>query len=177
MKKNFLSATILALILLGCSDPKTANKENFETVINKYLLESKDTFTCSSLGDEFPLTDKFGTRIKYFQEYVELGLLKESKEEKIIKDFLTRADKKVEISTYDLTERGREHYKNGKFCFGTPKVEQIINFSEPMDFMGQKVTEVNYKIKLENLPEWYKKDTVKERKIGLRLMNDGWTYK
>ena len=43
--------------------------------------------------------------------------------------------------------------------------------------MGQKVTEVNYKYKLENLPEWYKMDTAKERKIGLVLMNDGWSYK
>lgn len=177
MKKQFFGAIILAFALFACSEPKAATKENFEVVINKYLLENKDSYTCSFFGNKFPFVDEFGIRKKDFQEYIELGLFKEEKEEKLLKLGIFGGDKVVKISTYDLTDLGKQHFKDGKFCFGTPKVEEIINFTEPADFMGQKVTEVNYKYKLKNLPEWYKIETMKERRIVLVLMNDGWSYK
>ncbi|TLS71039.1 hypothetical protein FE243_07010 [Aliarcobacter thereius] len=177
MKKQLLGAIILAFTLFACSDPKAANNSNFEQVINNYLLENKDALTCTSFRDKFPFKDITGLRKKHLQKYVDLGLLTEETEVKIHKGAFMGEDLKVETITYDLTELGKEHFTNGKFCFGTPKLEKIIDFMEPKDFMGQKVTKVNYIIKLENLPEWYKIDTTTTRKIDLRLMNDGWTYK
>ncbi len=187
MKKQILSATILALILLGCSDPKAATKENFESVINKYLLENKEKFSCSYLGNNFPFVDNSGLRKRHFQKYVDLGLITEETEEKMHKGAFMGQDIKVVIYTYDLTERGKEHYKDEQFCFGEPKVKQIIGFTEPepkvkqiigftepIDFVGQKVTEVDYELKLENLPNWYKIDTTKNKKILLKLSDDGW---
>lgn len=177
MKKHFLGATTLALFLLGCNDPKEANKDNFEIVINKYLIEKKDTLTCTKIGNKFPLIDQTGLKKKHLQKYVELGLLTVETEVKIHKGALMGQDMKDEINTYDLTEFGKEHYKNEQFCFGTPIVDEIISFMEPKDFMGKKVTEVKYKFKLKNLPDWYKIDTVKEQKINLILEKNGWEYK
>ncbi|RXJ94018.1 hypothetical protein CRU94_09310 [Arcobacter sp. AHV-9/2010] len=174
MKKQILSATILALILLGCSDPKAATKENFEPVINKYLSENKDNFSCSYLGNNFPFVDNGGLRKRHFQKYVDLGLITEETEVKMHKGAFMGQDIKVEINTYDLTELGKEHYKNEQFCFGEPKLKQIVSFTEPVDFVGQKVTEVDYELKLENLPNWYKIDTTKNKKIVLKLSDDGW---
>jgi hypothetical protein len=42
---------------------------------------------------------------------------------------------------------------------------------------GMKITEVNYTYILEDLPEWYKINEPIKRRKGLRLMNDGWSYK
>ncbi|OCL90577.1 hypothetical protein [Aliarcobacter thereius] len=174
MKKQILSATILALILLGCSDPKAATKENFEPVINKYLSENKDIFSCSYLRNNFPFVDNTGLRKKHLQKYVDLGLLTEETEVKIHQGAFMGQDMKVEINTYDLTELGKKYYKNEQFCFGEPKVKQIVGFTEPVEMMGQKVTEVNYELNFENLPNWYKIDTTTNKRIALKLTDNGW---
>ncbi|OCL86276.1 hypothetical protein [Arcobacter porcinus] len=174
MKKQLLGAIILAFALFACSDPKAATKDNFESVINKYLLENKEHFSCSYLGNNFPFRDDTGLRKKHLQKYLDLGLLTEETEVKIHKGAFMGQDMRVEINTYDLTELGKEHYKNEQFCFGEPKVKQIIGFTEPVELMGQKVTEVNYELKLEYLPNWYKIDTTTNKRITLKLTDNGW---
>ncbi|RXJ82187.1 hypothetical protein [Arcobacter sp. F2176] len=177
MKKNLLYAVLLSLVFVGCNDPKEANKNNFEQVINKYLLEKKDNLVCRYVGDKFPIEDSFGIGAMTYEKYTSYGLLKKETKEKIVKDFFTGKERKEERNNYNLTDRGKKYLTNGKFCFGTPKVEKIINFTEPMSVGGMKITEVNYTYILEDLPEWYKINEPIKRKIGLILMNDGWSYK
>lgn len=67
-----------------------------------------------------------------------------------------------------------------KFCIGTLSVDKIIEWSEPGDLLGKKVTEVKYTTKLVNTPNWASSvlsnyDTSKERKAALILTNKGWS--
>jgi hypothetical protein len=177
VKKSLLYSVGLILFFVGCNDPKEASKSNFEQVINKYLLENKEKISCKPIGDKFPIEDSYGVLSRTFKKYVDYGLLKKEIKEKMVMQLLTGKERKEERDSYYLTDRGKKYLTNGKFCFGVPKVEKIINFTEPMSVGGMKITEVNYTYILEDLPEWYKINEPIKRRKGLRLMNDGWSYK
>ena len=50
--------------------------------------------------------------------------------------------------------------KQSGFCFGKAKVEKIIDFSEPSEMMGNKISRVNYTFSVTDLPDWIKKPEI-----------------
>ena len=156
MNKSLFYTVFFILFFVGCNDPKEANKSNFEEVINKYLVEKKENIVCRYIGDKFPIEDQFGIIGQKFDKYVSYDLLTKEISKKMIKNLLTGKDIEYIKNIYSLTELGEKHIINGKFCFGTPVVYKIINFTEPMVLGGIKITEVNYTYTLKDLPKWYK---------------------
>lgn len=175
--KKILGMIAICVLLIGCNDPKEVSNENFEKVINKYLIEKKESFTCKKVGRNFPLKDTFGVYEKSFRNYIDSGLMKVDIQELEKKDFLTGKIVKDFRRTYSLTKRGEKHLKDGKFCFGKPVLFNVISFTEPVIFMGKTVSEVRYSYKLKDLPKWLTSNKEKEKRLTIYLTNEGWEYK
>ncbi|RXJ90743.1 hypothetical protein CRV01_06225 [Arcobacter sp. CECT 8983] len=175
--KRILGIIGVSVLLVGCGNPKEANNENFEKVVNKYLLEKKDNLTCTKVGTRFPIKDDFGIYGNTYKKFVDSGLMKVDAEEYETKDFLSGEMKKKYKNSYDLTEKGKEHLNNGKFCFGTPVVTKVISFTEPTAFMDRTVSEIKYTYKLNDLPKWFNYNEDRKGKLLVFLTNEGWEYK
>lgn len=174
--KKILTSLAIVITLGGCSDPKEANNSNFEEVINKYLLDKKENITCTRVGTNFPVDNRFGFEQKYLNRYAESGLLSVISKDIEEKDFLTGKMKKKTKLIYNLTEKGEKYIKDGKFCFGTPVVDKINSFTEPTAFMGKTVSEVRYQFVLDDIPSWYVPKKQKEKKVLLYLSSNGWEF-
>jgi Prokaryotic membrane lipoprotein lipid attachment site len=163
--KKIILITTLALILAGCGDPKQASEKNFEVAIQQYLDKS---YPACVIRDRFP-SDPFALDIFHHEPiYVEMekmGLL--TKKEEMKKQF--SYGKATLVTSYDLSAEGKKYYiapdektrdiRYG-FCFGKAKVEKIIDFSEPSEMMGNKISRVNYTYKVTDLPDWLKKPEI-----------------
>lgn len=114
--KIILGSLALIISLAGCNDVKEANNGNFEKVINEHLLKEKDKIACINVGKKFPISDDFGIQEKLFKVYVDSGLMSEMMEEKEDKELFTGKKTTSVVKTYDLTEKGKEYVKDGKFC-------------------------------------------------------------
>jgi hypothetical protein len=79
---------------------------------------------------------------------------------------------KTQQIMYALSELGKAAYRenvsdnnfDGKhhgFCYGEPRVVEIINYSEPADLLGQKVSEVHFTYAVFNLASWAASDTIR----------------
>jgi hypothetical protein len=79
---------------------------------------------------------------------------------------------KPQQTVYALSELGKAAYRenvsesffDGKhhgFCYGEPRIVEIINYSEPADILEQKVSEVHFRYALYNLAPWVASDKIK----------------
>ncbi|EJB0098741.1 hypothetical protein MUM39_004852, partial [Escherichia coli] len=104
----------------------------------------------------------------------------------------TKTGKKVPGREYALTDEGKKYLKSPErpdFCVGHYKVDEIVDFTEPGDAMGMKITQVNYIFSPTSIAEWAKRDDVRAAFLGLEsdlkekqtkritlvLKNDGWS--
>ena len=97
----------------------------------------------------------------------------------------TRSSYGREVYTLDLTTKGREQNvwdDQRGVCFGRPRVEEIVRWSEPPEG-GVQVVEVTYTWHLRELPDWADQDALAEvegfgkpakAKVALQKMSDGW---
>src|SRR5690606_13761828 len=77
-----------------------------------------------------------------------------------------------------------------RFCYGVPTVDEIVQFAEPADAMGVKVSQVSYRYHLKDLPGWatnekmlaafpqLARDTAEsiEARTAVILTNEGWVH-
>jgi hypothetical protein len=162
-----LTLIALTAFVAGCTDPKTANENNFGKAIQSYL----DTVypKCYFL-QKFPATVDFdigGTQAT-LKALVKAGLVSEKEESRREIADLFGGGKKTYVKTsFDLTDAGRKVYKLdavktlrgdsvGGFCFGKASVKDVSQFSEPSDMLGQKISRVNYTYVVTDLPAWAK---------------------
>lgn len=195
--RNFLLAISISALFVACSDKKDANKSNFKTAINNYI--EKD---CIDIGSRysFPLEIENNAfkkdEIARLGSLEKVGLLKSTSKQ--IKDKYSRVAKLVDGFEYELTDFGKQvfveeanRYGGGKYlklCAGKYKVTEVINFTEPADMFGVKMSQVNFKKEAIDVPEWAF-ELVKEEEfeyaskriskdidddIVLILTNDGW---
>ncbi len=200
-------ALILAnlFILTGCSDPRDASKENFAEAIQAFLGTRHNTVCAPINGVEPPLSIPRDAGLAQSQQQqlnalASAGLL--SKSEKTIEveqGFMTRKKTQVPGFQYDLTPDGKAFFKPGRkqpwgydagaFCFGQPKVTEIVSFTEPADMMGMKISRVIYRLDLGKTPDWARADTVlaayprlsgalsrNQDKAVLVLTDSGWVH-
>lgn len=157
-----------AIALSGCNDPKKASESNFKAAAQQYL----DTVypTCYFRAN-FPFkTDgySFNNTSEILHAMAEKGLLteKELSRKHFEASWGTKAHDVV-VSSYDLTDEGKKYYKPdasknmrgenmGGFCFGKASVSEVINFTEPSDAMGQKISRVSFSYTVSDIPGWAK---------------------
>lgn len=107
---------------------------------------------------------------------------------------------KMEPATeYQVTDTGKKFLvANGAntmagqeaFCTGKYTVVEVSNFTEPSDMMGVKLSQVNYRYKVEGADEWAKSAGIRanyknfaeqtqgdiQGKAAVILTNDGWMH-
>lgn len=213
IKSNKVMITFVALSALwltGCDLPKDANKSNFEKAINARL--EKECITVSPMGmlgaKPYPVqlavayADKYTSQEKADERntrqfsaldaLVKSGLLtvKDTQVNEVIG--FSDTGGKVPGREYALTEEGKTYLKSpGRpdFCTGHYKVDEVVDFTEPGDAMGMKITQVNYTFSPANVPEWVKSEEVRQvfpdlnrslaekqkKRVTLVLKNDGWS--
>ena len=75
-------------------------------------------------------------------------------------------------------------------CFASAAVDKIVRWTEPADLLGERLVEVTYTYRLSNIGDWAKNNNViekipeikellqgdakSEKKIVMKLFNDGW---
>jgi len=179
-KASLIIAILTAIIFSGCfADPKEANNENFTKAINEYLTSSKQKLNCFNIGNGFPKEAYINEQ--RMKEYENIGLLKSKTMKVEIRNmFLMTTTNKKEYKdalVYDLTDAAKAFYKNGRVCVGKVKVDEIINFTDPSEMMGQEVSTVKYKYLISDLPVWLKKaPEPKVKKDVLILSGKGWIH-
>ena len=194
----FLSLAVV--VLNACADEKVANKQNFATAVNQYFKAHPTCieFTASE-HYKFPATI-LPTHNQYYQNEPviltflgKLGLLTaqettvdvpETPSLPIISVEKKPSPKMVKAQqiVYALSDLGKAAYRENVshnffdgthhgFCYGEPRVVEIINYSEPADLLGQKVSEVHFTYAVYNLASWAASDTV--RYAAEQALNSG----
>lgn len=163
MKKIIITSLLLSLA--ACGNPKEASEKNFEVAIQAFLDKG---FPACLIVDKFPTDPNgwdLGGKRAIYAEMEKMGLL--TKTEEMKKQF--KWSKPTLQTSYDLSAEGKKYYtvadekikgKQSGFCFGKAKVEKIIDFSEPSEMMGNKMSRVNYTFSVTDLPDWIKKPEI-----------------
>ena len=174
-------------IFLGCSGPKDATKENFTIALKNYLSEQQG---CFEVFGHFPQSFSesepgYRQRVLQFDSLVSAGLLdvKESsyQTKSLTKKCLgkrsaaecVRVEEKQKRE-YTLTKEGlrfaeklpvKKFFGETQFCYSGYKLTNVVNFSEPAEVFGKKITEVVYEYKASDIEEWgYNKDLINDIK-------------
>lgn len=132
MMMRIIIVALFAMFVGACSSPKDANEKNFSKAVQDYLTFRSGKFCKGEYW--YP-----HTALVYPAppKYEKLGLIKKVGR------------------LYDLTDKGRKFYKEGKgLCFGVPVLVRIENFSVPQVANGQTISNVNYEYTLSDNPEW-----------------------
>jgi hypothetical protein len=199
-----ISALLLSLLVVGCSDHKAASEKNFKTALQAYHDHG---YPICYLKHKFPYETKKTSGIfgglssddAYFDAFAKIGLL--TKDEKTKETKIWGQPQYTTTYTYNLSETGKKFYTekidgNDRFgfCFGKAKVETIKQFTEPVDFIDGKMTRVNYTYSVSDIPEWVKsldnnrkifpslelvyhsKTSPIARTENLILTNNGWVH-
>jgi hypothetical protein len=203
MKKFKLLGLILGIILVGCSNPKDATESNFKDAIQDYFSKNK---ACISVRASFPYeVEKKRGKNDVLEELVKIGMLESNDSIKTIKNIINpKIITKKSAIKYSLTDKGNKVSElvsensgwfsgETKFCYGKYEVVNITNFSEPSDFFGQKISNVNYTYRVKDIADWANNDILKSKfselkrdlnsmdeerggKEALILTNKGWIH-
>ncbi|WP_213955303.1 MULTISPECIES: hypothetical protein [unclassified Variovorax] len=160
-------AAISVLFVTACGDKKAASKENFKTAIQAYF-DSKPG-ACVGLPDkQMPFKVESGgfrvSRIDQADALVEAGLLSK-RETEVPSTGYFGPNKMVPGVEYSLTDEGAKQVvksagsdfdKRDGFCAGKYQVVEVINFTDPAEAYGQKLSQANYRYKVESPPAWAK---------------------
>lgn len=190
---------ISSLTLAACGSGKDANKSNFSKAIQAYLDTQKGL--CASIPAKslpFTLANQdmlSGQNKKRADALVDAGLL--TKRDTEVKAMF--GNKMKPATEYQITDTGKKFLvANGAntltgqdaFCTGKYTVVEVENFTEPSDMMGVKLSQVNYRYKVDGAEGWAKSEVMRanyknlleqtqgevQSKAAVILINDGWMH-
>ena len=188
----FVAAVLLGA--LGCSGPKDVSKANFERVIQRHYSTLRPCFTIRiptggmlsrrSQKSPYQILESDPDELKaLLGEAVRVGLLtKQASTMEVATGF--RSSEELPAITYEPTVAGKQAIKTSKIgtsrltlCYGSYVIEDITSFTEPADFMGQRVTEVRFTYKVTNVDRWASESPLFQREFdGLAEALDGKVY-
>lgn len=157
--------------------------------------------------DASPVTAKYAVESRArerapFDALVDVGLMKAEETTISIKAGLFSDQmRELPVRAYDLTEQGKKAVSSEgektafsssdqRLCYGVPGIDEILQFTEPADAMGFKVSRVTYRYHLKDLPEWARNEKMQaafsqlkretadsiEAKAAVILTNEGWIH-
>lgn len=157
--------------------------------------------------DASPLTAKFAQESRARVEaplaaLVDAGLLTVKDDSIQIKAGLFGDGlKEIPVHAYELSDDGKKAVATEgeqtafnaaapKFCYGTPTVDEILQYTEPAEAMGMKLSQVTYRYHLNDVPTWAGNSKLKaaypdlerntvaslEGKAAVILTNEGWVH-
>ncbi len=200
--KTIFALLAVAFIVTGCSSRKDASKSNFKRVINDYY--AKHCIIVEAGVSSFPVvkqTDGLAAYgIEKLNALADAGMLtvRDTVVEKRVS--YGRATKNFPAKVFDISEKGKKFYSENSivgfgtyqkgFCAGTLKVDEVTSFTEPNNFSGFTVSNVNVKSSPKKVHVWARDEGISEafpeiaRKIQephtethpLILMDKGWMH-
>lgn len=138
--------------------------------------------------------------LKPFQALADAGLLKAEQVQINIDGgpFATGPATRT-VAAYSLTPEGEEALSTRTsrmagqvpaFCYGAPKVKEIVRFTEPADMMGATISRVEYTYQVKDQPAWTRTPALQaafpqlvrdsadtlEGRAAVVLTNEGWIH-
>lgn len=202
--RNIALALATVIALSACGSSKDASKANFAKAIDAHYAKdcaaidfSMGTalFAKFSDGRSYPVSIADAVNAGHpdnrmtapFEALEKAGLLQSTPTEVQAGLFGPKSPGKA----YSLTDAGTKALeKPGRsaFCVGHRKVDEVVQFSEPNNGMGQTVSQAKYTYTVVDVPAWASDPAVQaafpelvemlkpkhEARIDLVLMNDGW---
>ena len=174
---NSIKAILLlsgAALLPACgNDTKAANDVNFERALNAHYAQMKQCVKIGSKPNADGIIQEFRTdggvqdkQLPFYNSLLALGLLEAVSPQKDTKSFSGQVTGKANWIGFKFSDNGKTFLRpaelsRGAFstgarqlCYGTPQVVEIINFTEPTDAMGAKVSNVQYSYRLVDIAPW-----------------------
>ena len=163
-----------ATLLSACGDdPKAANNANFEKALNAYYAQMKQCVKIGSKPNADGIVQEFrkdgsvqDKQLPFYNGLVSIGLLEAVTYQKDTKNFSGQVTGKADWVGYRFSNKGESFLRpasldKGAFstgarqlCYGTPQVVEIVNFTEPAEAMGAKVSNVQYTYRLVDVAPW-----------------------
>ena len=174
---NSIKAILLlsgAALLSACGDdPKAATKANFEKALNAHFAQMKQCVKIGSKPNSDGIIQEFRTdgtvqdkQLPFYNGLVSLGLLAAVTYQKDTKNFSGQVTGKADWVGYKFSDYGQIFLRPAELdkgifstgarqlCYGTPQVVEIINFTEPAEAMGAKVSNVQYTYRIVDIAPW-----------------------
>lgn len=150
----------LALALTAGCHTNMVDKSAFKSAIDNYLSGQKSCLFSAAMKFPAQADTNNEEQTKGYDALTDAGLLVRTPHEK--KRFLVGSK---QVNDYDLSSQGRTNWTAdpsepgyGNFCFGSPKVTSVDNYSET-DSSGNAYS-VNYQYAVD-LPDWAKSAEMK----------------
>jgi hypothetical protein len=210
-RKASLLLPVTALILSACgNDPNAANEANFEAALNAHYAKMKQCVPIGGEPNDAGVIQEFraGGRVQdkqlpFFNGLAGLGLLETVSYQKDERNFSGEVKGQVDWIGFKFTDAGKTYLRPAEldkgvfstgtpqFCYGTPQVVAITNFTEPAEVMGEKAATVQYTYKLVDVAPWANSPVVQfrykwmperlssqsiEKDDDLVLTNNGWVH-
>lgn len=196
MSRMVNTAILLVVgLLVACSDPKVASKENFRKALSAFF--DKECILVAQGVNAFPFQVQIGEPGKTALEQLVQSDAAAKLKPLVDAGLLTRTPiAMTNAIRFDLTSKGRDLYKPAGasgpfspsgFCAGHVHLVSIDSFTNPADENGRRVSQVNFTVRPE-FDEWTKAPAIQAALLrGLSrsnsesvtlpmvLMNDGWT--
>lgn len=210
-RKVALILSVAALTFSACgNDPKAANEANFEKSLNAHFAKVKQCFRIGSEPNDEGIIQEFRTdgraqdkQLPFYNGLVDIGLLETVAYQKDVKSFSGQVTGKTDWVGFKFTDQGKSYLRPAELdkgffstgtpqlCYGTPKVVEVTNFTEPAEVMGVKASSVQYTYKLVDVAPWANASVISdklkwmperlsnqavEKKDDLVLTNKGWVH-
>ena len=163
-----------AALLSACgNDTKAANDANFEKALNSHYAQMKQCVKIGSKPNADGIIQEFRSdssvhdkQLPFYNGLVNLGLLEAVSYQKDTRTFSGQVTGKADWVGYKFSDYGQTFLRPAELdkgalstgarqlCYGTPQVVGIINFTEPTDAMGVKVTNIQYTYRLVDVAPW-----------------------
>ena len=197
-----------AFILSGCgSDQNAASKANFEAALNAHYSKVKQCLTIGGEPNVEGIIQEFKTgsavqnnQLSFYNGMTNLGLLDAVTYQKDTRNFSGEVSGKSDWIGFKFTKEGKTYLKvtgdrlssgESQLCYGTPQVVMIKGFTEPVESMGVKASNVQYTYKLVDIAPWASDPVVTgqypmlsqqvanksiEKDDDMVLTSDGWVH-
>ena len=173
IKAGFLLSGAALLVTACGNDPKAANEENFEAALNAHYAQMKQCIRVGSAPNADGIIQEFRTdgrvqdkQLSFYNGLVDLGLLDAVTYQKDTKNFSGQVTGKADWGGFKFSDKGQTFLRPAELdkvafstgarqlCYGTPQVVEIINFTEPAEAMGVKVSNVQYTYRIIDTAPW-----------------------
>lgn len=165
---RILAPLAVALALGACSNPKAASKANFEAAIQEHLAGQR---ACLDVPAGFPRDVVEGgfavVKPELLDGLVAAGLLaSEPVRKEVPKNawapvlpFTKRETKTVEGKRYSVTAAGqaavgKASQLHTSFCYGSYRVREVTNFTEPAEAGGRTVSTASFTYSAAEIAGW-----------------------
>jgi|GEM_PF-3549602 len=168
-----ISIAAITTSLLGCNNPKAANKENFAKVITEEIAKNpyqfpNNGYRCEMNLGKMPIeiSSEWGSDgfsfigSQGYEALAKAGLLTSQVVGEVEKTNVLNTGYKITITKYDLSDKGKQIAKedNGTYSLPYCKIgfKEIKLFTEPSDGEGITYSKVDYTVVVEKVEDWVK---------------------